>query len=506
MAQETRQLLARREWWRRWANIRTVLILYMALGFAYSVVTPAFETPDELAHFAYIRQLVNGQGFPTSPIVIADDAPAQESSQPPLYYLSAALAVRVLAPDTSDFSAWVQRNPAFPYIFGTIHNDNKNLLIHPRAEIFPYEGTIRALHVARWVTLLFGLLTVWGTYALGREAFPQQPNLGLLAAALVAFTPQFLFISGAISNDPAAAAFSALSLWVTVRIMRRGFTWRRAFALGLTLSLAALSKASAIGLAPLCLLAVLLVKRSSTSQFVGRVRWVLLILGILGLLIGPWYVRTWLTFGDVLGTSTHLAMSWARPVPLSIMDAASKLPYATTSYWLAFGWGNILGPDWMYWLLNLLLLVGLAGAALWWWRTRHAVTMRIERGIVLLLGGWTGLIVAALIRWIQLLDAAIGRLLFPAIAALSILLVMGWWQWSRRTWLVALVPAALSVLSILALPFIMVTAYAKPVLLSVDDLQQQPGRAIDIRFGEVARLVRLAVPHDQWPTPGAGAL
>jgi hypothetical protein len=482
-----------------------VLVVYLALSFAYSVVTPAFETPDELAHFAYLRQLVNGQGFPTAPIVVADDAPAQESSQPPLYYLSAALAVRLFAPDTSDFSVAVQRNPAFPYIFGTIHNDNKNLLIHSRPEVFPYEGTVRALHVARWVTLLFGALTVWATHRLGRETFPQQPAVGLLAAALVAFTPQFLFISGAASNDPAASALSAISLWATVRIMQCGFNVRRAVALGIALGLAALSKASAVGLIPLCLLAVLIVDRTS-AQLTARLKWLLLVVALIVLLAGLWYVRTWLSFGDVLGTSTHMLMSWARPIPLSFGEAITKLPHATMSYWLAFGWGNILAPDWLYACFNLLLLAGLAGAVLWWWTQRRDPALRIERASVLFLGAWTLVIVVALLRWIQLLDAAIGRLLFPAIAALSILLIVGWLHWTRRTWLVALIPVTLLGLSILALPLIMSTAYARPAILTAEDVARQPGAAVDVRFGDVARLIRLGVPHDRWPHPAEGML
>jgi 4-amino-4-deoxy-L-arabinose transferase-like glycosyltransferase len=487
----------------RLATIQAILMVYVALGFAYSLTTPAFETPDELAHFAYIRRLVDGRGFPVAPLVVADDAPAQESSQPPLYYISAAVAVRLAAPDTSDFSAVVRRNPAFPYIFGTVHNDNKNLLIHQRLEIFPYEGTLRALHVARWVTLLFGALTVWGTYCLGREMFPQRPAIGLLAAALVAFTPQFLFISGAASNDLAAAAFSAISLWAAVRIMQRGFNARRAIALGFALGLAALSKASASALIPLCLLAVLVVNQVPST--VGtRVKWALLVAACAMLLAGPWYVRTWITFGDLLGTSTHMAMSWARPVPLAFFDAVTKLPDAWMSYWLAFGWGNILAPDWIYWLLDGLLLIGLVGAIAWWWGARRDSTQRIERASGLLLGVWTLVIVAALVRWIQLLNAAIGRLLFPAMAALSILLIVGWWHWARRTWLVAVIPLTLLVLSIAALPLIMTTAYAQPAVLTADELAQQRGQPLDIRYGDVARLVRLDVPHDRWPQPGEG--
>ena len=79
-------------------TIQTILLAFLALGVVVSLVTPIFEGPDEMAHFAYVKSLADGRGFPGQPIVIADDAPAQESGQPPLYYLTAALAVKVLAP------------------------------------------------------------------------------------------------------------------------------------------------------------------------------------------------------------------------------------------------------------------------------------------------------------------------------------------------------------------------------------------------------------------------
>ncbi|HEY4723577.1 MAG TPA: glycosyltransferase family 39 protein, partial [Anaerolineae bacterium] len=375
----------------RVAGIKIILGVFVALAVIYSVATPAFETPDEMAHFAYIRGLVDGRGFPTAPIVVADDQPAQESSQPPLYYVSAALAVRLIAPDTGDLAEWSVRNPAFPYIFGSTYNDNKNIVLHSLPEVFPYSGAARALHVARLVTVLFGALAVWATYRMGCEAFPRNLAVGLMAAAVVAFTPQFVFISGAASNDPAAVAMCALSLWAVVRVMHHGFTWRRAVALGIGLSLAALSKASAVALAPLAIVALIAVSADRQSAIKRRIRWALLVLAIVFLLAGVWYLRTWIMFGDPLGTSPHMAMPWARPEPLSIGQAVSLLPGTLTSFWLAFGWGNIVAPDWAYSILNLLAAIGLAGALLWFLKpgqdevaADQVSTIKIDRAIVLL--------------------------------------------------------------------------------------------------------------------------
>lgn len=231
-----------------------------------------------MAHFAYVKQLADGRGFPTE-FIVANNAPGQESSQPPLFYVSAALAVRMFASDTRNFAEIAVRNPSFPYEKPSERNDNRNVVLHSMLAVFPFEGAVRALHVARLIAVLFGAIAVWATYRLSLEVFPEQrAALALLAAATIAFTPQFVFISSSASNDSSAVALGALSLWATVRVMRLGLTVRRGIVLGLLLGLAALSKASAIGLAPLAFTAVLAVDVSGRTRIGARLRGVCLAL------------------------------------------------------------------------------------------------------------------------------------------------------------------------------------------------------------------------------------
>ncbi len=489
----------------RAANIKVILAAFLALGVAYSLAIPVFEAPDEMNHFAYVKHLVDGYGFPSAPAVKADDLPAQESSQPPLYYVSAALAVRLLAPDTKDFAQLLMHNPAFPEINSDIPIDNKNVFIHTQPKTFPGVGTARAVRVARVVALAFGLLTVWATYRLGGEAFPERPEVALLAASFVAFTPQFIFISSSVNNDSAVAAASALSLWATVRVMRLGFTRRRAVALGLALGGAGLSKASALVLTPIALVATSAVDAAGTSGWKQRVRYSLLSLVIVIGVFSPWAIRSWLVFGDPLGTSTHLITLSARPVPLGVVEALSQLSGAFISYWLAFGWSTILAPDWVYYMFGLIMVIGLGGAAGWGlkrWPDRRQARVRFDLAVLaVLISSLLGIFIA-LVRWLQLHDASLGRLMFPAISALSVLMAIGWLFVTRRPRWAAAIPVGLAALSTSAVAIILLPAYAPPPLHSVREIEQQAGQPVDVRYGEVGRLIRLSIPHDTWPQPG----
>ena len=69
-----------------------LMVLYVALGVVYSVVTPLYEAPDELYHYALVRHLAEGGGLPVQDPA-APGPWMQEGGQPPLYYALAALAV-----------------------------------------------------------------------------------------------------------------------------------------------------------------------------------------------------------------------------------------------------------------------------------------------------------------------------------------------------------------------------------------------------------------------------
>src|SRR3974377_348346 len=85
-----------------------ILAVYLVLGVLYAVYTPAWQAPDEPAHYNYVRYLVQNGRFP---VLQMGDYPNDyleqiklekfppnlsiapiryESHQPPLYYLLAA--------------------------------------------------------------------------------------------------------------------------------------------------------------------------------------------------------------------------------------------------------------------------------------------------------------------------------------------------------------------------------------------------------------------------------
>jgi hypothetical protein len=427
-----------------------LVLVFGLLALIYSWTTPLFEAPDEPWHYAYLRWLAEGHGLPR----LDDDSSGanQEVAQPPLYYSIAALVSGLSSDDDLGKLFW--HNPQFGFQAGGTVNDNKNMLIHTEREDFPWHNAVRSVRLARLVSLIFGLVTIGATYGLAREAFPGHAFMAVAAAGVVALTPQFLFISGVVSNDSAAAATGALALLALARIIRLGPTPRRAVGAGLVLGLALLSKTSTLLLLPIALLALALGwwrKPPFEEQRRGdhgnrRLPWleVLLMLGLAALIGGWWYLRNWLLFDDPAGLSVHVNTPWGRPEPVGLLDLVPELPQVFRSFWGAFGWGHVELPGFVY--VALALLVGMAvlgwfrlllRAKTWVWASpRSAEGPGVARpgrghlsaiaGISLISGLWFLAVCAALLNWMQQVEAPHGRLLFPALGAWGLLLVTGW--------------------------------------------------------------------------------
>jgi len=476
-----------------------LLAIFLALGVTYSVVNPLFEAPDEVWHTLYVKHLADGKGLPVHDL-ISEQPWRQEGSQPPLYYLAAALATAWV--DTDDADAVIRYNPHAAIGLATAYG-NKNVMAHTAWEAFPWRGTVLAAHLARLLSVLMGAGTVLCTYLLALEIFPGRRALAAGAAAINAFNPQFLFISAAINNDVAVTLFSSLALWLLVRTLRRGPSTssgchpspRLLLALGIATGLAALSKLSGLGLLPLVAtgLALLAWRRRSPRAFVV---WSLLVFGVALAVAGWWYGRNWLLYRDPLGLPVMFAVMGRRAHPPSGLELVVEFVGVWKSFWAVFGWYNVLAEPWVYAVCNGLTLLGIAGLIL--------LVVRRLRGTAVpalpelaLLGLWTAIVLGSLVGWSQMRYPQ-GRLLFPAISAISILLFLGLAQWIPQRFTGRLAFAVGTGLLALALisPFRYIApAYAPPPLLAPEEASSIP-RPLDADFGGRLRLLGYGLDRD----------
>ncbi len=480
-----------------------LLTAFFLTGIGYSLVVPPFETPDEIYHYAFARHLAAGGGLPvqgpekTGPW-------EQEGSQPPLYYGLVALATAGI--DQADLDGFAVQNPRAN--LGDPHQQgNKNVMLFS-AQSRPLTGLNLALHVGRWVSLVFGTLTVFFTYLFARFAFPADRWSRLLATALVATIPQFTFISASLSNDNMITAVSAASLVCLAalggRSAGKGIRWWEWVGLGLLLGLGALSKLQGLGLLPLAALTFVWYARRH-KNWVTPLQGAIWVGGVVLVAAGWWYARNILLYGDPFGTSNLLSVTGQRVEPLTLAGLYGELRGLQMSFWGIFGWFSILLPSWTYTLFELLTALALSGAVIAWIRSRRAPrgsSAEEEHVVNAFRISWVWVLIslALMAYWISVAQGSQGRLLFPAVSALAVVAVGGLRYWAGflprivRITLGTVVPIGLWSCSIYALGVLLPDSYGLDTMADV--VSEVPGDAIPIGkvYGDGIELVAARSP------------
>ena len=405
-----------------------LLIAFMALGLAYAVINPLHEATDELRHYRFVRYIVQEGALP----VQGQGACRAQSHHPPLYYLLGAAATAWV--DTGrDICYEPPINPFWNYRYWEVGVDNKNQYLHGPAERFPWPAERRAALLMRLVNLLLGALTVWLTWAIGRAIWPKRPFLALGGAAIVAFNPMFIYMAAAVNNDVIAAAAGGAILLASVRLLQDGadLSWRWGLLFGLLYGLALMSKFNLAAIGLVVATAVTFVAWQK-KQWRGWLQVGLASTAVTLLVAGWWFVRNQLLYGELSGFETMTALWGGRDPSQSFWLAVSEIPYAWTSLWGRFGFGQIPLPDRVYDGLRWLTRFALLGLFVPLLRGRDLTEWR-EAGLALALLPLTVLIFTGVLFNYMLVSTAgpMGRFFFPALPALGLLLAYGLSQWPR---------------------------------------------------------------------------
>ncbi len=524
--------------------LASILILFALLGIIYAFITPIFEASDELWHYPMVRHLADGNPLPVQ--VFNPDLAGpwkQEASQPPLYYwVGAALTFWI---DTSDMAKVRHENPHVDN--GLITQDgNRNLVVHdPSAN--PWQGTLLAVRIVRVFSVLFGVVTVYLTYKIGSMAVPNRPEVALGAAAVNAFLPMFLFITGSVNNDNLAIMLASLALFLMIRLVIKqknqtsvsdqsikGTYFQQAgqwLLLGTIIGLGLLTKEGTIGLLPLVWGTAFVVAWQQdrnrngvrSISFIATIGWLLRLLGKSILLFalsflpvlliaGWWYYRNIQLYGDWLGWSAFIAVLGQRGHPASLAQLWGERHGFLMSYWGLFGGVNIPMPGWIYTILNTLLLLSIIGFAyyflriIWRWAKdkkeewHHFIDwvnnllnfVTSNFGLIACLLFATAVVIG-LINWATTTWSSQGRLVFTALSALSVLFItglVGWLPQRIARWIAGLVGSFLFITAVLA-PFLWIRPHYQVGSYTPPQTYVLHGQ--DTIFGDKMRLRGVAV-------------
>jgi hypothetical protein len=421
-----------------------LVVLFLVLAAVYHVFVPLGEGPDEPGHMRYVLFLAREQRLPVQAADHARSDVPGEGHQPPLAYLLALPTVLWLPDDAQQLSLSV--NPDFLWNSGS----EPDAFFRASSEYWPWQGVTLAWHLARGISTVWGAITivcVWQAARLvvaPRQGAPpgahrQAEYTALLAAALLATNPQFLFTSALVTNDMLLAALSAGLFWLCLAAVRRATTGPlpplRAhlllpLAAGVLFGLALLTKQSALLLAPLPLWAFW---NSSRENWRRTMLLALVWGGVVLLLAGWWFVRNWQLYGDPAGLAAFQATYATQPFEWRSPAAwGSALQQLYASFWARFGWLSLRPPAWVLWIYTLLVCAALVGLLRMVLEQRQQIVHSLSPWQIAR-SPWAAVVLLPLLALAWVVSFALaaglvawqGRMLFPALAAIAVGLAWG---------------------------------------------------------------------------------
>ena len=360
-----------------------IVAAYLLAGSLFAIKTPAWQNPDEPAHYNNIATIARGEGLPAlhrgdydqeyQAQLVASGFPTwlsigplrYEAYQPPLYYLAAA--------------------PVYWLSGGSLL-------------------TLRLFGVA------IGAFVIILLYLCAELVFTNKPLLTVGAAAFAAFLPMQVAMSAAVNNDGLAQLLLLGALLLLLRWLRArfygpiGHTSRDSaghtanpsesagaltkgeraalLALGVLLGLGMATKIYAYMALVLCIGLVGLTvwlrpraraagglhpSRRSFRQAMEAALWVIAPAVLLAL---PLWVRNVQLYGawDMLGLRFHDAVVTGQPTTAGWLDQYGWVPYSERaltftfrSFWGVFGWLSVFMDSRIYLLLQVFTAVVLTG-------------------------------------------------------------------------------------------------------------------------------------------------
>jgi hypothetical protein len=256
------------------AAIAAVAVLNAA---AWSLVTPAFQIPDEVGHVAYVQALgETGRALahPPALTISREQATAMADSG---YGAVGRDAFRAAA-----WSRWQQhglpardrpldRRQTIP-----IGEAEPEPPLYYALETIPYRvahgaALLDRMALMRLFSALLAGVTALMCFQFVRECLPGKPWAWTVGGLGVALAPMLGFMAGGISPDAQVFALSSALFLCVARAWRRGATTRRALGIGALLAAGMLTKVSFYGLVPGALLALALAAHRTTLAWDRRV-------------------------------------------------------------------------------------------------------------------------------------------------------------------------------------------------------------------------------------------
>ena len=444
---------------------------------SWALITPVFQGPDEVDHFAYTQALVERGQKPTDD----PDAPVLRWSSAENLALETTsfltdhqvgdtrapwLSAQVREYERRRSRERTSKRDGGGYTTSAAHGPIYYLALAPAYAVTKGSSIFSQLTLMRFASALLGALVVLSTFVLARELAPRRRSLGVLAALLVAYEPMYGFISGIVNNDVGVNAAAAALELLLIRLLRRGIDVRWGALTGAVLLLLPSVKGTGLSLYPIAALvfAIALWRNHRRADLAGWAALAISAVAVAELIahvLNPAFAppATPGTGGggpaSAIGSNanavsnalhhlpSYLAYLWEVFLPRLSGMAAHFPPGHYPGFeifvergWGAFGWYDVFFPEWVYAAILAISLIVFFVLAPWaarlewpWLRAHWAEALVVVLAPVAVIVGFTAAYYTATPRPVI---AEFGRYVFPAIGPIALFVVGALHAFGRR--------------------------------------------------------------------------
>jgi len=481
-----------------------ILIIFLSFTTSYSLYLPAFEGPDEQTRYNDAKLFLEGS-LPE----------LRYKQEPPLYYtINAGLLSFIDHPETIEI------------LFNKDFNlSNKNRFLHSIEEDFPFTGTSSAVHSLRFLSFIFGIITLIFTYKIAQLVFRGNNWLPLFVMGFVALIPKFTEINSVINNDSLLWALSTIAIFFLIKFTNEK-KFKYLILLGIFTGLSILTKPNGIVLY-IIVLSTFTYLTISKQQSIKSSLKNFFIFFVISIPAGLWYTiqkiivnvnPEYLSSGKglfILFTVARLSSEprgdW-EPVGLSL--GLSRITDLDLLRWRMFemmwswlGWHVVKLPSNYLDIIFYLSIVAAVGLFLGFVRGFSISNIKLEKNHLVILSLTAGFMLLGMLMYLYFSPTGDIRYSFIAISAYGIFYTIGWYVIFNRNKLRILMIIPLIILIIFNVQLLMTINeyyyhgfldYKNPfdILLDVYNDRSDLQKAYpEVEEGEFSRFINWAELH-----------
>ncbi|HCP99861.1 MAG TPA: hypothetical protein DIT99_03860 [Candidatus Latescibacteria bacterium] len=338
-----------------------LLVMFVTRGIIYSSLFPAWQAPDEPAHFDMIRHISKNHALPSWDAEISQEVlESMERSDHPVIYRGGR--------PHADWQTWIEDPRATPihdkrvWLIQASHPFLMYALFSIPLTLFANLDTLTQLYLLRLIMVCLSCAIIPIVLMTVRRIFPMNMDLQILIPSLLCFSSMYIYISSIVNNDGLSNLLSAIFIYVLLRMLIYEVLWRDVILGALVLGSSLLTKTVGLPLIPLVLVLWGLAcwEYSDRWRITYRLCVMLFFAGCLG---GWFYIRNLWLYGSLLpfgyaprlpaagmpswskgeinidlGLTTPEQLGWKSIIPNSFWETTWEIFKSIVG---DFGWGNV---------------------------------------------------------------------------------------------------------------------------------------------------------------------